>query len=165
MTKYKRKTTPMQKRAIDNILSGKFKTVGGKTNLGKAMLAAGYTPSSARVPANLPKRTGVQLYLKRIEKRAKKKLGIPLRDKVMDTYLEGLRATKLYGKEAKEHPDYLARKAYADQFAEFFGWIDKHKSGSGAVPAFNQFNFFSVDEKKRQKFNDSFKSFLKRYYK
>ena len=156
--------TEMQKKAVDNALSGKFITKSGKSNIAGAMIDAGYSKGTANVPKhNLALKSGVQTYLKRIEERAKAKTGVDLRDQVMDGYLEGIKATTLKGKDAVEHPDYAVRKAYLDQFSSFFGWVENSNQSTPA--SVNQYNFFSVDEKKREAFNTNFRGFLKKYYK
>ena len=102
------KPTPLQKMAVDNILSGKFKTKKA------AMLDAGYSePVSGNPSQQLAHRKGVQAYLKSLGGKAISKWGMPIEDKVMDVYMEGLDATRLYGKDAIEHPDWGARKSFA----------------------------------------------------
>jgi len=155
--KYKVKVTEKQRRAVDNIVTGKFKTAP------PAMRDAGYTLESSKEPdKNLFSRRGVELYLKTLSKVCKNRFNLSLQDKVMTTYLDGLEATKLYGKNAIEHPDTMARIASADRFAEFFGWK------RGVVPTasqqFNQFNFFSIDQEEQKRFNDNFKNMLGKYY-
>src|SRR3990167_4824318 len=131
--------TPLQKRGVDNILSGKYKTYA------HALRDAGYAPSvAAHAEDKFFKAKGVQLYLKTLSKVAKKRWSVSLPDKVALTYLDGLEATKLYGKNAVEHPDHAVRLSYADRFAEFFGW--RRGEAVGSVKN-QQFNFFSVDEK------------------
>ena len=151
------KPTPKQQIAVDNIVSGKFKSVKG------AMVDAGYSEESAKNPGvKLLHSRGVEEYLKSLSIKCRQRFKMGLRDKVMEVYLDGLEATKLYGKDALERPDHLARKAFADKFAEFFGW-----SRASTLPQgnFNQFNYFSVDEKKRDEFNSNFRDFIKSFYK
>jgi len=152
------KTTPMQKAAVDNILSGRYPSYR------KAMRAAGYKTSADRPSQKLARRKGVQAYLAKIDREARKRWGKPIREKVMDVYADGLEATKLVGKAAIEHPDHPTRKAFADRLATFFGWVDQHAEGGTGRAQYQQFNFFQVDEKRRRSFNDNFKKFLKRYY-
>ena len=145
--------TPMQKRGVDNLLSGKYNAAA------PALRDAGYTNSTAIRPQdNFFKAKGVGLYLKTLSKVAKKRWNVSLPDKVALTYLDGLESTKFYGKDAIEAPDNMARLAYADRFAKFFGWISNDLPLGSKV---QQFNFFSVDEKTRQDFNENFKVFLK----
>ena len=145
--------TAMQKQGVDNILSGKYR------NFAPALRDAGYTKSVANAPGhNFFNAQGVQLYLKTLSKVAKKRWNVSLPDKVALTYLDGLEATKLAGKDAIEHPDFATRLTYADRFAEFFGWRQDKPMGNIKN---QQFNFFSVDEKERQDFNENFKTFLK----
>jgi len=145
--------TPMQKRGVDNILSGKYKTMA------PALRDAGYANSVADAPrANFFNLKGVQLYLKTLSKVAKKRWSLSLPDKVAMTYLDGLEATKLMGKNAIEHPDFAVRLTYADRFAEFFGWKNQQPAPGSKL---QQFNFFSVPEEDRKDFNERFKIFLK----
>jgi len=145
--------TPMQKRGVDNILSGNYNAAA------PALRDAGYKPSTAiKSQDNFFKAKGVGLYLKTLSKVAKKRWNVSLPDKVALTYLDGLEATKLYGKNAIEAPDYMARKAYADRFAEFFGWTHGDLAPGAKL---QQFNFFSVSPEERTEFNDKFKDFLK----
>jgi len=143
--------TPMQKRGVDNVLSGKYKFVA------PALRAAGYSNFTAgRSQENFFKAKGVEVYLKALSKVAKKRWNVSLPDKVALTYLDGLESTRLYGKDAIEHPDNMARLAFADRFAQFFGWTRETPMGK-----LQQFNFFSVDEKTKHDFNENFKVFLK----
>jgi len=147
-----------QKKSVDNILSGKFK------DKGSAMRAAGYAKYSASHPnKNLAQRKGVATYLKTLGKVAKKRYNMNLRDKVMMTYLDGLDANKHVGKKAIEVPDHTTRKQFADQFGKFFGWYDVASQAPSSQQ--NQFNFFSVSDKKREDFNNNFKDFLDYFYK
>ena len=158
MAKRKVKPTEMQKKAVDNIISGKFKTIKA------SMTDAGYSDVSAEQPSRaLAETRGVEIYLASLSAKAKKRWDSSLEDKVMDTYMDGLDATKLFGKDGIEHPDWMARKSFADRFSEFFGWVSKNQGPS--TPQFNQYNFFSMPAEKRKAFNDNFKGFLKRYYK
>ena len=145
--------TPLQKRGADNILSGKYKTYA------PALRDAGYAPSvAAHAEEKFFKARGVQLYLKTLSKVAKKRWSLSLPDKIAMGYLDGIEATKLFGKNAIEHPDYIARLSYLDRFAEFFGW----RKGEAVGNIKNQqFNFFSINEEDRRDFNASFKEFLK----
>ena len=155
--------TVMQKTAVNNVLSGDFKRKDGMPDVPAAMRGAGYSKeTSTSTKKNLFKCFGVQLYLKRLDDTAKKRWKVSLPDKVMQTYMEGLDATKLYGKDAIEHPDWANRKAFADKFSEFFNWS---QAMAAPVGGFNQFNFFAIDEDQRNKFNNNFKGFLQQYYK
>ena len=149
-------TTIRQKRGVDNILSGKY-------NAAKpALVDAGYTPQVASNPQNkFFKAQGVQLYLKTLSKVAKKRWSLSLPDKIAMGYLDGIEATKLFGKDAIEHPDYMARLSYLDRFAEFFGW---RKAEGISHTKLQQFNFFSVPAEEKKDFNEKFKVFLKQTY-
>lgn len=149
-----------QKRAVDNVISGKFHSKR------QALLDAGYDKTVADRPSQVFKSHGVQVYLKTLSKISKKRYSLSLQDKVMLTYLDGLDATKLYGKEGREHPDWMARKQFADSLADLMKFSpenpmnQKNRSGN-----FNQFNFFSMNERDRQNVNSTFKDFLGKYYK
>ena len=143
--------TLKQVKGVDNVLSGRFPSAS------QALRAAGYGKHVKPGPEFF-KAQGVELYLKTLSKVAKKRWNYSLPDKVMLTYLDGLEATKLAGKDAVEHPDWLARKAFADRFAEFFGWT---RGETSAVGRLQQFNFFSVNEDDRKNFNENFKLFLR----
>lgn len=153
INKYDVSPTKKQVMAVDNLLSNKFKTKSA------AIQAAGLSPKYCS--SDFMGKVGVQLYLRKIGKSFKNRYGKSLPYKVMETYADGLQATKLYGKDGIEHPDYSVRKSYADAFSEFFGW--KHQS----VPAgtkIQQNNFFSVPKIEQEKFNSDFKDFLRRFY-
>lgn len=152
--KNKVKPTLKQKAAVDNIVTGKFKSVGA------AMRDAGYSAKSSKKPRHaLINRRGVEVYLNKLDKMAQKRFSLCLRDKVMETYLDGLDAVKPYGK--KEYPDHMARKAFADRFSEFFGWSREAPPTQGHA----QYNFFMFDKTKQDSFNAKFKDFLTESYK
>lgn len=148
--------TKRQVRAVNNIISGEYKTKAD------ALRAAGYSEKSAtHQSATLFKNKGIQTYLRKLNRQSRAKFGVALPDKVAMTYLEGLEATKLFGKDAVEHPDWQARKQFADSFAEFFGWKQPQLPSASVN---QQFNFFSIPEKDKERFNNNFKSFLGKYY-
>lgn len=149
----------MQKRAVDNILSGEYPTKKA------ALEAAGYKESAASTPkATLAKAEGVQIYLKQLDLDAKERWGKSIGHKVMDVYADGLDATKLYGKDSVEHPDFGERRQYADRLSELMGWR-KPQAEAGSRPIqYQQFNYFSVNEERREEFNKNFKKFLKDFY-
>lgn len=150
------KTTDLQRQAIDNVISGKYKHVA------PAMRDAGYSKESSLTPRHaLFERKGVQVYLRKLDKKSQKRFAMSLPEKVMDVYLDGLEATKLSGKKAIEHPDHPTRMSAADRFAKFFEWV-KEPTATGGKYA--QFNFFSLAENKRKQFDEKFKDFLKRFY-
>lgn len=147
--------TRKQKRAVDNILSGKFKSKKA------AMVEAGYSELVASDPKKkLVDTKGVNTYIKQLDLQARERWNKSIREKVMDVYADGLDATKLYGKQGLEHPDHMTRKAFADRLAEFFGW-DHSGDQLGRPAQYQQFNFFSVDDKRRSKFNEKFKEFVR----
>ena len=150
------KTTKLQERAVTNVISGEYKTKRD------ALRAAGYSETTVQHrAANVLGGKGIQSYLKKLNRQSRAKFGVALPDKVAMTYMEGLEATKLFGKDAVEHPDWQARKQFADSFAEFFGWKQPQLPVGSQI---NQFNFFSIPEAKRQVFNDKFKQFLGKFY-
>ena len=127
------KPTPMQKQAVDNVISGQFVRKNGKPNVSAAMRGAGYAESSVhKATETLGKAKGVQAYLKELGGEAMKRWNMSVQDKVMDVYLDGLDATRLFGKDAIEHPDHLTRKAFADRFSEFFGWVQSAQLPPGS---------------------------------
>ena len=145
--------TAKQKMAVDAIISGKAKSKMG------AMRIAGYSKSSTNdAVTRLFNGGGIKKYLAELDRKSREKFGLTIQDKVMETYLNGLDATKLYGKKAKEHPDHLARIAYADRFSKFFGW---EKTGiEDKANEYNQFNFFQVKPEDQKKFHTNLKEFI-----
>jgi len=114
------KVTEKQMRAVNNIISGNFKSRA------EAMREAGYSKTTSHRPAEkLFKSKGVDAYIKSLNVTTQKKWGLSLETKTMEVYLDGLDATKLYGKDGKIHPDYAVRLQFADRFSEFLGWSKK----------------------------------------
>jgi hypothetical protein len=169
------------KLAVDKILVGVPAT--------QAIRETGHTPHRRQIVRhNAIKRVmeskGVQFYLKRINEALEVENAKFLKSKegkskaiemrvgerilprlVIKTYVEGLNATKLYGKDAIEHPDTKVRILAADRLSEFFKW--RRQEGTPSSPTgtnYSQFNFFSVPEDKRGKFDQDFKVFLKHFY-
>src|SRR3989344_1997291 len=152
----KTKPSSLQKRAVDNVLSGNFKSVA------EAMREAGYSGTTSYRPSEkLAKSKGVQAYLKQLGDKAIQKFGMSLEDKVLEVYLEGLDAQKPYGKSAELFPDHIIRLQFADRFAYFFGWA-KDQSQVGKIH--QQFNYFGISEDQRDVFNKKFSDFLNKYY-
>lgn len=150
------KPTKRQKRAVNALISGEAKSVKG------AMLDAGYSKWTAGKGTDRLIRTkGVAVYLRELDKESRKLFAMSLPAKVMNVYLEGLSAERPYGKNAILFPDHLTRKAFADTFARFYGWLGERLPAGGK---YTQFNFFSVGEKERGEFNRNFKGFLKYFY-
>lgn len=143
------KPTKLQKRAVDNMLSGDYESASG------AMKAAGYSDTSAVNPRqNLFDSKGVQNYLKVLGKIYKNKTGKGLAHRVMEVYVEGLDA------EAKPGvPDHNTRKKFADEMAKFMGWKQEATFPQGSH--LNQYNFFSTPENEQQQFNSNLKKFLR----
>ena len=153
----KTKPSPLQKRAVDNVLSGNFKSVAS------AMREAGYSETTSHRPSEkLAGSKGVQAYLKQLGGKAIQKFGMSLEDKVLEVYLEGLDAQKPHGKNAKLSPDHMTRLQFADRFTSFFGWSN-NQTRDGKVQ--QQFNFFNtISEEEGNAFNKQFNDFLNKYY-
>ena len=139
--------TIKQKRAIDNIASGKFDSPR------QAMIEAGYTPNGA-IPNQLMKSTTVQDYINAFEYKAKLKFRMGLDDKLMEVYLEGLDA-KTTGKFGGEK-DHKTRKEFADTISKMKGYIQNNDSEKKT-----QVNFFQFNQKDQEDFNKEFIKFLK----
>lgn len=151
------KITEKQKSAVDNIISGKARTIK------KAMRQAGYSDGSSKNPGNnLLARRGVQEYVKTLNRIAQEKFGIGVKDKLALTYVEGLEATKLYGADALEAPDWQSRHKFAESVARFLNLVEQ--AGEGRRVQANQFNFFSVSNEEKQAINKNFTEFLKKFY-
>lgn len=148
------KPTEKQIKAINGVLAGKKPT--------QALTEAGYSPkTSSHVKQNFFHCRGVIQYLAKMDKESLRKFKMHTGEKLIDVYLNGLEATKLHGRNAIEHPDWLARKAFADKLAEFMSWTKEDK-----VQTFNnQYNFFSVPLNEREDFNVKFSQFVRDYYK
>lgn len=157
MSKNRVRATLKQKKAVDNIVSGQFKSIAA------AMKDAGYSAVSASHPAHaLMDRRGVEVYLEKLDEISQRRFNLSLRDKVMETYMDGLDATKIarIGKQTLERPDWAVRKSFADKFSEFFGWSKEQVPSETQ----NQYNFFSVGPSEREAFNQKYKLFLRSYY-
>jgi hypothetical protein len=158
------KPTPQAVDAVNNIISGKFKSKK------EAMMDAGYSITSAQHPRQaLIETKGVQEYLKTLSMISKRKYGLSLGDKVMKTYFDGLDANKRVGRDADVVvEDWQARKSSADALAEFLGLkkgIAPYAAGASGPPINNtQFNFFSVPQEERKKWNENLKGFLASYF-
>lgn len=158
MTKYtkqnprkkKVKPTNMQKVAIDNLMSGQYKTDKA------AIMAAGFTEQSAAKGKSMILQTrGAEEYLKNFEAKALIKFGMTIHSKLQDVYLEGLDADKPWGKN-DIIPDYDIRKKYADTIAEMLGIIESRSKKTA-----QQFNFFMFGKDERSKFNHLFNQFVR----
>jgi hypothetical protein len=152
----KTKPSTLQKRAVQNILSGKFKSTAA------AMRDAGYSETTSHRPAEkLARSKGVQAYLHELGDDAIAKWGMSIENKVMDVYLSGLEATKLVGKNAVSQPDWQSRLQFANSFASFFGWKESQPKG-GKIH--QQFDYFGIPEDQKAVFNKKFENFLREYY-
>jgi hypothetical protein len=129
-------TTAKNKLAVDLLISGQAKSKKD------AIRKAGYSQGSVGDASRIFKQVGIVKYLQTLDTKAKEKFGLSIQDKVMSTYFEALDATKLYGKEAVEHPDFGIRIASADRFTKFFGWMSIEPTDDSKQ--FNQFNFFNA---------------------
>lgn len=139
--------TVRQKKAIDNIASGRF------SDTREAMIDAGYTKGSA-IPNNLMKSSVVQDYINKFEYKAKMKFRMGLDDKLMEVYLEGLDA-KTTGKFGGE-TDHKTRKEFADTISKMKGYIQNNDSEKKT-----QVNFFQFNKQDQEDFNKEFIRFLK----
>ena len=149
--------SPRQKGAVDNIISGRFPSKKA------ALLAAGYGESVARAAKDVLEQKGTLAYIARLNKRAKDKLGMEIDDKLVDTYVNALDATKLYGRKGIEHPDHTTRLSAADKIMEVKG-LKGGKSHDKSGDQYNQYNFFSVKEDERKEFDKNMKKFLEDQY-
>ena len=149
--------TLMQKKAVDGIINE------GKSAY-RAMVDAGYSKSVADKPKpRLAERDGVKIYLQTLEQKALKRFKMSLKDKVMETFLNGIDANKYYERTGVEYPDHKTRGEFADRFARFFGWVEN--AHEEKVSKLQQFNFFAVPPEEQTKFNGRFQKFIKQYYK
>ena len=152
----KTKPSPLQKRAVDNVLSGNFKSVA------EAMRDAGYSGTTSHRPSEkLVKSKGVQAYLEQLGDKAIQKFGMTLEEKVAEVYLDGLSAEKPYGKDAQLFPDHITRLSFASKFSVFFGWTEDQSKG-GRIH--QQFNYFGISDDQKEVFNKKFGDFLNKYY-
>lgn len=139
----------MQKKALDNIMSGNFKTRK------EALLDAGYSESVAETKGHrIIQSAGGQDYLKDFSTKALMKFDMTIESKLQDVYLEGLDAERPWGK-LGTLPDYKVRKDYADKIAEMLGWI-KQTTKTDVT-----YNFFMMEKKDRSKFNKMFSEFVR----
>ena len=83
-------------------------------------------------------------------------------EKTVDVYMDGLKATKLYGKDAVSHPDYAVRKAYADKLVEFMGWRNSPVSSEAVGNKTQINNFFVTPKAEQENFNRGFKQFMRK---
>jgi len=153
-SKLKVKPTAKQIRAVDNILSGKFKSLKG------AMEEAGYKSGTNEPSRVLLRSRGVEIYLAGLDKLARRRFGVHLQPLLMERYLDGIDATRMVrvGKNrSKLHPDFAVRKTYIDRLSEFLGWT---QAPNTQAPG-QQYNFFMFGKQEREDFNEKFKEFLK----
>ena len=147
----KSKIKPMQKLAVDNLMSGKSKTKK------QAVLDAGYSEATAiNATKNVFKSQGVQEYLKQFDDKALVRFEMPLEEKLQEVYLDGLDADKPYGKHGDIMPDFKIRKDYADKISEMIGLIKSRVPVAGQT-----FNFFMFGKSERSKFNKLFNNFVR----
>ena len=116
----KTKPTFLQVKAVDNILSGNFKSVAA------AMREAGYSESTSfHALEKLGKSKGIQAYLKLLGADAIKRWGITIEEKVAHVYLDGLDAERPSRRKDVQYPDWKTRLVSADKISEFLGWVSK----------------------------------------
>ena len=149
-------TSTRQKRVVDNMLSGDYPSKA------KAIKAAGYSDAMAHKPARVINSSGVQKYVKKLDKKSRELFGVSIGDKIVEVYTEGMGATKLFGKNAIEHPDWLARKAFADKIGPMIGLGTGPPEGGGKG---NQYNFFMFNQQEKSEFNSAFGKFVKGHFK
>jgi len=156
--------TPRQKKVVDNLLSGKFKTQKD------ALKDAGYAMKDVDTVGTwfLRESKGVKNYLLELGKKVQEMYGIPIDTKIVEVLADGLRATKPYGKNAILHADFKERREYTKDIMKLFGIIidPKNPGGPGGVNAgggnsYTQVNFFGAPKEERNEFNEDFKSFIK----
>ncbi len=83
------KPTEKQKKVVNAVLNG-------ESNLGKAMVDAGYSEKTSQNPKqNFMDSRGVQVYLDSLDQEAQKRFGMSVVDKALRTYLDALEAKKL----------------------------------------------------------------------
>ena len=141
----------MQKQAVDNIMSGKFKSKKA------ALLDAGYAPASANnITQDFLSRKGVQQYIQSFERKAQVRFGMTLDEKIQDVYLDGLDADKPLGKHGEVIQDHKMRKDFADTIQEIRGNLKGKSRANKQI-----FNFFMVDKESRNNFNKNFESFVR----
>lgn len=145
------KPTNKQVAAINGIIEGK--------SAGVAMRDAGYSRVTALNPRqNLVGTSGAKAYLQKLDKLSYRKYKLNLADKLADTTLNGLEATKLFGKDAIEHPDWSARALFVKMLNEIAGVTKPQEISVNN----RQFNFFKVSEGERTEFNNKLKDFLRK---
>ena len=151
------KPTKRQVAAINGIMEGK--------SARRAMMDAGYsTKTSGNPKTKLLELRGVQAYISKFDEVSRKKYKMGLGDKLIDTYLDGLEATKSPDKSGNEHPDWTARSAFADKLSEFMGW-NKQPPLQPQTAEYNQFNYFGVSQNEKDKIHQKLKLALKEIYK
>ena len=152
---YKIKPTEKQKRAVENILSGRFNSKKA------ALLDAHYSKKSSENAKLMLEKKGVKQYLAALGNNAKKRWNMEIEDKLLNVYMDGLDAEKPYGKDAQLHADHPTRLKFADRLSEFFGWRDQEGKAPVSSPKMNQFNFFSTPKEEREAFDEKLIKFLR----
>jgi len=156
MTVRKNKVKPTEKqiKAINGVLAGK--------NLSQAMTGAGYSrKTTSHVKQNFIKSRGVAQYLAKMDKESQMRFNMNLEDKLVSVYVSGLEATKLHGRNAIEHPDWLTRKAFADKIGGMLGMGNRDQEDTTN----NQYNFFMFKKEEKEEFNSAFAGFVRGYFK
>lgn len=143
-------TTPKQKKAVDNLLSGEFKSKSA------ALRHAGYADATARATGSFLKQDGVQKYLKQLDKKAKEVLNTTVDDKIATIYIEGLDAKKRT-RDGDDVTDHKMRREFAKDILEMKGI--KKPDESGQIT--NNYTFFSVSQEQQENFSRNFMEFMR----
>jgi hypothetical protein len=122
--------TPRQIRAATLVI-GNLKAKKPKT-IGAILIEAGYTEQVAKkAPSNVTKSQG---FIKAIEKAG------GTDKKLTKVLMEGLDATKIYGKDSDvEHPDYAVRHKYLDTALKLKGYTEAETDKANAGNTYNTF--------------------------
>jgi hypothetical protein len=119
--------TPRQIRAATLVI-GNLKSKHPRT-IGAILIEAGYPKSTAtHSPASVTQSQGFKLALERAGGTDKK---------LTKVLMEGLEATKIVGKDDREHPDFATRHKYLDTALKIKGYADEPGANAG-----NTYNTF-----------------------
>lgn len=99
--------------------------------LGQVLLEAGHPPSVVDKPKAIMSQAGFQQLMK--------EAGVTP-EKLSTVLKEGLEATKLFGKDAVRHPDYMARHKYMETGLKLLGIQESPAPAGGNTFNFNQTN-------------------------
>lgn len=149
--------TDRQKKAVLNLVSGKFNTVN------KAFKDAGYT---RQLPLKrFLKEDGVRQFLQSIDTVSISKYGVGITEKIIGTYLEALDAEKIVGRMDMVVPDHKIRVDVATRMSEIMGIkpVSSTFVQNNTVENKQQFNYFSTNQEEKKKFNQGFIDFVNNY--